>query len=121
MRKYFPPGVREQRVTGICVFLLTGLSVKLAPILLYIPMPVLYGVLMYMGVNTLKGMQFIDRMFLVLMPVKHQPDYLYLRHVPLKKVHLFTAIQAGSLAALWIIKSTPASLIFPLMVQTSVI
>ena len=102
--------MREQRVTGICVFLLTGLSVKLAPILLYIPMPVLYGVLMYMGVNTLKGMQFIDRMFLVLMPVKHQPDYLYLRHVPLKKVHLFTAIQAGSLAALWIIKST-----FPLL------
>merc|ERR1712029_517546 len=69
-----------------------------------------------MGVNTLKGMQFIDRMFLVFMPLKHQPDYSYLRHVPLKKVHLFTAIQAGSLAALWIIKSTPASLIFPLMV-----
>merc|ERR1712154_245967 len=89
---------------------------KLAPILKFIPMPVLYGVLMYMGVNTLKGMQFIDRMFLVFMPVKHQPDYLYLRHVPLKKVHLFTAIQFGSLAALWIIKSTPASLIFPLMV-----
>ena len=62
-------------------------------------------------------MQFIDRMFLVFMPVKHQPDYLYLRHVPLKKVHLFTAIQFGSLAALWIIKSTPASLIFPLMVS----
>ena len=110
-------GVREQRVTGICVFLLTGLSVKLAPILKFIPMPVLYGVLMYMGVNTLKGMQFIDRLFLVFMPVKHQPDYLYLRHVPLKKVHLFTVIQAGSLAALWIIKSTPASLIFPLMVS----
>ena len=110
-------GVREQRVTGICVFLLTGLSVKLAPILLYIPMPVLYGVLMYMGVNTLRGMQFIDRIFLILMPAKHQPDYMYLRHVPLKKVHLFTAIQAGALAALWIIKSTAASLIFPLMVK----
>ena len=27
------------------------------------------------------------------MPSKHQPDYMYLRHVPLKKVHLFTAIQ----------------------------
>merc|ERR1719153_2238933 len=60
-------GVREQRVTGICVFLLTGLSVKLAPILKYIPMPVLYGVLMYMGVNTLNGMQFIDRLALMLM------------------------------------------------------
>ena len=27
-------GVREQRVTGVAVFILTGLSVKLAPILL---------------------------------------------------------------------------------------
>merc|ERR1712244_79046 len=69
-----------------------------------------------MGVNTLNGMQFIDRLALMLMPGKHQPDYIYLRHVPLKKVHLFTMIQALSLAALWIIKSTPASLIFPLMV-----
>jgi len=109
-------GVREQRVSGICVFLLTGLSVKLAPILKFIPMPVLYGVLMYMGVNTLNGMQFIDRLFLIFMPGKHQPDYLYLRHVPLKKVHLFTFIQFISLAGLWVIKSTPASLIFPLMV-----
>jgi len=109
-------GVREQRVTGICVFLLTGLSVKLAPVLKYIPMPVLYGVLMYMGVSTLNGMQFIDRLLLLFMPQKHQPDHAYLRHVPLKKVHLFTLIQAGCLAALWVIKSTPASLVFPLMV-----
>ena len=70
---------------------------------------------MYMGVNTLNGMQFIDRILLLFMPAKHQPDYLYLRHVPLTKVHLFTAIQVAILAALWIIKSTPASLIFPLM------
>jgi len=109
-------GVREQRVTGICVFILTGLSVKLAPILKFIPMPVLYGVLMFMGVNTLNGMQFIDRCLLFLMPAKHQPDAMYLRHVPMKKVHLFTIIQIGTLVALWIIKSTPASLIFPLMV-----
>ena len=79
-------GVREQRVTGTFVFILTGLSVKLAPILKYIPMPVLYGVLMFMGVNTLRGMQFIDRCMLFLMPAKHQPDTMYLRHVPLKKV-----------------------------------
>ena len=65
----------------------SGISVKLAPVLGYIPMPVLYGVLMYMGVNTLNGMQFIDRCFLFFMPAKHQPDYLYLRHVPLKKVN----------------------------------
>ena len=65
-----------------------------SPFLLqYIPMPVLYGVLMYMGVSSLKGMQFIDRVGLIFMPPKYQPDYYYLRHVPIKKVHLFTFIQ----------------------------
>merc|ERR1712013_260257 len=113
-------GVREQRITGICVFLLVGLSTQLAPILKLIPMPVLYGVLMYMGVNTLRGMQFIDRLALMLMPTRHQPDHAYLRHVPLYKVHLFTGIQAATLVALWIIKSTAASLIFPLMVLAMV-
>ena len=33
-------------------------------------------------------------------------------------MHLFTGIQAATLVALWIIKSTSASLIFPLMVST---
>ncbi len=109
-------GVREQRVTGIMVFVLTGLSVKLAPVLKFIPMPVLYGVLMYMGIASLRGMQFIDRFGLLFMPQKYQPDHVYLRHVPLKKVNLFTLVQCGCLAMLWIIKSTPASLVFPLMV-----
>merc|ERR1712181_217053 len=113
-------GVREQRITGICVFLLVGLSTQLAPILKLIPMPVLYGVLMYMGVNTLRGMQFIDRLALMFMPTRHQPDHAYLRHVPLYKVHLFTGIQAATLVALWTIKSTAASLIFPLMVLAMV-
>ena len=86
-------GVREQRVTGVMVFMLTGLSVKLAPLLKYIPMPVLYGILLYMGVASLRGMQFIDRVALLFMPEKYQPDHIYLRHVTLNKVHLFTVIQ----------------------------
>ena len=48
---------------------------------------------MYMGIASLKGMQFIDRIFIMFMPQKYQPDYIYLRHVQLKKVHIFTAIQ----------------------------
>uniref|UniRef100_A0A672RBV6 Solute carrier family 4 member 5 n=1 Tax=Sinocyclocheilus grahami TaxID=75366 RepID=A0A672RBV6_SINGR len=50
-------GVREQRLTGVLVFVLTGVSVFLAPILQYIPMPVLYGVFLYMGVASLHGIQ----------------------------------------------------------------
>ena len=76
-----------------------------SPFLLqYIPMPVLYGVLMYMGVSSLKGMQFIDRVGLIFMPPKYQPDYYYLRHVPIKKVHLFTFIQVWKKRSYFLLK-----------------
>uniref|UniRef100_A0A8C9ZVK4 Anion exchange protein n=1 Tax=Sander lucioperca TaxID=283035 RepID=A0A8C9ZVK4_SANLU len=109
-------GVREQRVTGVLVFILTGLSVFMAPILKFIPMPVLYGVFLYMGVASLNGVQFMDRLKLLLMPAKHQPDLVYLRHVPLRKVHLFTFIQILCLALLWVLKSTVAAIVFPVMI-----
>uniref|UniRef100_A0A8C8SSF7 Anion exchange protein n=1 Tax=Pelusios castaneus TaxID=367368 RepID=A0A8C8SSF7_9SAUR len=108
-------GIREQRLTGLVVFILTGVSVFLAPVLKYIPMPVLYGVFLYMGVAALSSLQFLDRIQLLLMPAKHQPDFIYLRHVPLRRVHLFTLIQMLCLAALWVLKSTVAAIIFPVM------
>uniref|UniRef100_A0AAV2IS69 Anion exchange protein n=1 Tax=Knipowitschia caucasica TaxID=637954 RepID=A0AAV2IS69_KNICA len=109
-------GVREQRLTGILVFVLTGVSVFLAPVLQYIPMPVLYGVFLYMGVASLSGIQFWERIKLYLMPIKHQPDFSFLRHVPLRRVHLFTLIQIICLAVLWILKSTFLAIIFPVMI-----
>ncbi|XP_076245517.1 na[+]-driven anion exchanger 1 isoform X7 [Calliopsis andreniformis] len=109
-------GVREQRVTHILIFLMIGCSVLLTPMLKHIPMPVLFGVFLYMGVASLKGLQFFDRILIMLMPVKYQPDYMFLRQVPLKRVHLFTAIQLACLACLWIIKSfSTTSILFPLM------
>uniref|UniRef100_A0A665V8E4 Anion exchange protein n=1 Tax=Echeneis naucrates TaxID=173247 RepID=A0A665V8E4_ECHNA len=109
-------GVREQRVTGILVFVLTGVSIFLAPILKFIPMPVLYGVFLYMGVASLSGIQFWDRIKLYMMPSKHQPDFSFLRHVPLRRVHLFTLVQIICLAVLWILKSTFLAIIFPVMI-----
>ncbi|XP_046822198.1 electroneutral sodium bicarbonate exchanger 1 isoform X11 [Vespa crabro] len=109
-------GVREQRATHILIFLMIGCSVLLTPMLRHIPMPVLFGVFLYMGVASLKGLQFFDRILIMLMPVKYQPDYMFLRQVPLKRVHVFTAIQLTCLACLWIIKSfSTTSILFPLM------
>lgn len=59
----------------------------------------------------------MDRLQLLLMPAKHQPDLIYLRHVPQRRIHLFTFIQALCLALLWILKSTVAAIIFPVMVR----
>ncbi|XP_050448371.1 electroneutral sodium bicarbonate exchanger 1 isoform X2 [Cataglyphis hispanica] len=109
-------GVREQRATHILIFLMIGCSVFLTPMLRNIPMPVLFGVFLYMGVASLKGLQFFDRILIMLMPVKYQPDYMFLRQVPLKRVHMFTVIQLACLACLWIIKSfSSTSILFPLM------
>ncbi|XP_026831204.1 electrogenic sodium bicarbonate cotransporter 1 isoform X6 [Ooceraea biroi] len=109
-------GVREQRVTHILIFLMIGCSVLLTPMLRNIPMPVLFGVFLYMGVASLKGLQFFDRILIMLMPVKYQPDYMFLRQVPLKRVHVFTVIQLACLTCLWLIKSfSQTSILFPLM------
>ncbi|XP_060036440.1 sodium bicarbonate cotransporter 3 isoform X2 [Erinaceus europaeus] len=109
-------GIREQRVTGLMIFILMGLSVFMTSVLKFIPMPVLYGVFLYMGVSSLKGIQFFDRIKLFGMPGKHQPDLIYLRYVPLWKVHIFTVIQLTCLILLWVIKASAAAVVFPMMV-----
>uniref|UniRef100_A0A4W3HDB4 Anion exchange protein n=1 Tax=Callorhinchus milii TaxID=7868 RepID=A0A4W3HDB4_CALMI len=68
----------------------------------YISMPVLYGIFLYMGVAALSRVQ-------------HQPDLLYLRHVSLRRIHLFTLFQVVCLMLLWGLKSTAAAIIFPIM------
>uniref|UniRef100_A0A4W4G172 Anion exchange protein n=1 Tax=Electrophorus electricus TaxID=8005 RepID=A0A4W4G172_ELEEL len=109
-------GIREQRFTGLMIFVLMGSSVFMTSILKFIPMPVLYGVFLYMGSSSLRGIQFFDRVKLFGMPAKHQPDFIYLRHVPLRKVHLFTIIQLSCLVLLWVIKTSRAAIVFPMMV-----
>ncbi|XP_031667992.1 sodium bicarbonate cotransporter 3 isoform X3 [Oncorhynchus kisutch] len=109
-------GIREQRVTSFMIFILMGCSVFMTSVLKFIPMPVLYGVFLYMGVSSLKGIQFFDRIKLFCMPAKHQPDLIYLRYVPLWKVHVFTLVQLTCLVLLWVIKASAAAVVFPMMV-----
>ncbi|VDM72801.1 unnamed protein product [Strongylus vulgaris] len=98
-----------------------GLSVLMTTFLGRIPMPVLYGVFLYMGISALGGIQLFDRILLLLMPMKYQPDTIYIRHVPIKKIHLFTAFQVGCLAVLWTVKSIKStSISFPIMLVVMV-
>ncbi|CAF3505670.1 unnamed protein product [Rotaria sp. Silwood1] len=110
-------GIIEQRVSALLMAILTGLSVFFTNVLSHIPMPVLYAVFMFMGVSALRNMQIFDRVLLMFMPQKHQPDYPYLRHVRITRVHLFTAIQIISLGGMFAIKSVKSIAIgFPLLV-----
>lgn len=101
--------VKEQRVTGLlvaimvgechpCSFLFsepnlsrkcsylisllcTGMSIVIGDLLRQIPLAVLFGIFLYMGVMSLNGIQLTERMMLLLMPPKYHPDHTYVRKV----------------------------------------
>ncbi len=77
-------GVREQRITSFFVHILIGSAIALAPLLREVPLAVLFGVFLYMGIVSLNGIQMVDRLILMLMPVKHHPDVSYTRKVRTK-------------------------------------
>ena len=63
------------------IFAFKGVSILLGPVLTNVPLAVLFGVFLYMGVASLNGIQFWDRIQLVFMPVKHHPYVGYVRRV----------------------------------------
>uniref|UniRef100_A0A4X1UTQ1 Anion exchange protein n=1 Tax=Sus scrofa TaxID=9823 RepID=A0A4X1UTQ1_PIG len=112
--------VKEQRVTGLLVALLVGLSLVIGDLLRQIPLAVLFGIFLYMGVTSLNGIQFYERLHLLLMPPKHHPDVTYVKKVRTLRMHLFTALQLLCLALLWAVMSTAASLAFPFILILTV-
>jgi len=64
--------------------------------------------------------QFVQRVLVMFMPAKYQPDYMFLRNVPMRRVHLFTIIQLVCIVVLCVIKELGIiSIIFPVMVSTT--
>lgn len=62
-------------------------------------------------------LEFYQRVLLILMPKKHQPDLVFLRHVRLNRVNLFTFIQVVCLICLFLLKLYKTiSITFPIMV-----
>uniref|UniRef100_A0A8D0VH02 Anion exchange protein n=1 Tax=Sus scrofa TaxID=9823 RepID=A0A8D0VH02_PIG len=127
MRTAIAPGdkpqiqeVREQRVTGVLIASLVGLSIVMGAVLRRIPLAVLFGIFLYMGVTSLSGIQLSQRLLLILMPAKHHPEQPYVTKVKTWRMHLFTCIQLGCIALLWVVKSTSASLAFPFVLLLTV-
>ncbi|XP_043216384.1 band 3 anion exchange protein-like isoform X3 [Amphibalanus amphitrite] len=106
-------GVHEQRLSNLLVSIMMGLSVALSSVLKLIPVAVVFGVFMYMGVSSMTGVQMMERVVLFLKPVKYHPDENYVKRVKTWRMHLFTIIQFCCLGFLLGIKFTPAAIGFP--------
>lgn len=109
-------GVIETRLSGLFVHLLVGISLLFLPLLGQVPMAVLFGLFLYMGVASMGGNQLFERLRLWVLDPTHYPPTHYLRAVPAQRVHLFTAIQFIALVVLWVVKASALGILFPLFI-----
>jgi len=109
-------GTTENRVTALSVHLLIGGSLLALPLLQLIPMSVLFGLFLFMGVASMGGNQLFERMRLWIMdPTLLAPTH-YMRAVPTKVVNKYTAIQTACLGVLWFVKTSALGILFPLFI-----
>jgi mannitol/fructose-specific phosphotransferase system IIA component (Ntr-type) len=108
--------VRENRLTAIAIHLLIGLSLLLLPFFNYIPLAVLFGLFLYMGVVSMQGNQFFERLSLWATDPTLYPRSHYVRRVPRRVMHVFTVIQLVCLVVLWVVKTSEWGLVFPLFI-----
>uniref|UniRef100_UPI00398EC2D1 anion exchange protein 2-like isoform X2 n=1 Tax=Pristiophorus japonicus TaxID=55135 RepID=UPI00398EC2D1 len=112
--------VKEQRITGLAVAILVGLSIVIGKVLRMIPLAVLFGIFLYMGVTSLNGIQLFDRLLLMLIPAKYHPDCAYVRKVRTQRMHIFTLIQLICIVILWVVNMSIASLAFPFVLLLTI-
>lgn len=109
-------GTNENRVTALAVHVLIGLSLLALPLLALVPMSVLFGLFLFMGVASMGGNQLFERMRLWVMDPSLYPPTYYLRAVPRRVVHKYTLIQSVSLGVLWVVKTSVLGILFPLFI-----
>jgi len=108
--------VQETRLTGFIAHLMVGISLALLNLLRLLPMPVLYGVFLFMGLAALGPMQFWHRFLLWFQQPSLYPDVPYTRYMEKKRVHLYTIWQLFFFSLIFIVQNFPSiSIIFPML------
>lgn len=79
-----------------------GLSIVIGDLLRQIPLAVLFGIFLYMGVMSLNGIQLTERMMLLLMPPKYHPDHTYVRKVSANQQHMTETHQRLQSTQCWL-------------------
>ena len=108
--------VHEQRLSPLLVNVLVLLSFVLLSLLKEIPMAVLYGLFVLMGINGFYENQFFHRLTMIFMEPRLHPPTSYVRNVPLSRVHGFTFVQVCCVAVIWGVRSTHFCLMFPILI-----
>ncbi|CAI5443481.1 unnamed protein product [Caenorhabditis angaria] len=115
--------VRETRLASLVahIMILISLFVFIPNPLQYIPTSVLHGLFLYMALTSLSGNEMFERLLLLITEQQAYPPTHYIRKVPQRKVHLFTACQLLQLIVLCAFGFSPypfIEMVFPIVCFT---
>ena len=113
--------VQETRLTNLLVHALVLASIFALGVIKLIPVPVLYGVFLYMGLVSLGTNQFWTRVTMMFMQSSKFPDTPYSKHIEPRRIHLYTLIQLALFALLYTVKSVKTiAIAFPIIIAACI-
>ena len=108
--------VQETRLTLFFSHLLVGLCILALDVLKLLPLPVLYGVFLFMGLSALPNIQFWNRFLLWFQQPSAYPETVYTKYMEKKRIHKYTCFQILFFAGVFTMMNLPGTgIIFPFM------
>ena len=109
--------IQESRLTGFFTHALVLACIFALSVIRLIPLPVLYGVFLFMGLVALPGQEFWQRFLLFFQqPTKMDKNH-FTKNVPIGRIHKYTLVQFVFFALICVVREIKAiSIAFPVMV-----
>eukprot|EP00977_Amphora_coffeiformis_P025934 scaffold23158_cov176-Amphora_coffeaeformis.AAC.2 len=108
--------VQETRLTLLISHGLVGFSLLFLPALKKIPLPVLLGVFLFMGLSSMPGIQFWNRFLLFFQQPSKYPSTAYTKYVSTGRIHMYTFIQICFFMGVFVVQNTKSiAIVFPFM------
>jgi hypothetical protein len=108
--------VQETRLTMFFSHVMVGLSLLFLEVLQLLPMPVLYGVFLFMGLSSLPGLQFWNRILMFFQQPSKYHKTVYTRYIDSHRIHMYTGFEILFFGMVFTVQNFPLiAIAFPLM------
>ena len=108
--------VQETRLTGLIAHALVGFSLLMLKVLKLIPLPVLLGVFLFMGLSSMGGIQMWQRILMLMMQPSKYPNTPYVKYMEKKRINMYTFWQIIFFCGVFVVQNVQAiAIVFPFM------
>lgn len=108
--------VQETRLCYLFSHILVACSIFALSALKLLPLPVLYGVFLFMGLSSMPSIQFWNRFMLFFQQPARYPETVYTRYMTKARIHKYTIIQIVFFLLVFTVQNVKQiAIVFPLM------